>query len=41
MPLAHPEPLMTFHATRACELIGGLDDVTVLAVDEHRDGLTC
>jgi transposase len=31
---------MTFDATRACELLVGLDDMTVLAVDEHDDGLT-
>ena len=31
---------MTFDATRACELLVGLDDMTVLAVDEHGEGLT-
>jgi transposase len=31
---------MTFDATRACELLVGLDDMTVLAVDEQGEGLT-
>jgi transposase len=30
---------MTFHA-RACELLVGLDDMTILAANEHGDGLT-
>ena len=31
---------MTFDATRACELLVGLDDMTVLAVEEHDEALT-
>ena len=31
---------MTFDATRACELLVGLDDMAVLAVEEHGEGLT-
>jgi hypothetical protein len=30
---------MTLDATRACELLVGLEDVAVLAVDEGADGL--